>query len=571
MSGLTIGWEYLTGYAVATDPANRKKPEWPPHPARVFMALAAAWFQSDEDDAEGDVLRTLETLNPPCLALPPKGSTFPCSSVTVYVPVNDKAGPSGAFIQSAPTITRNKQARSFPRTYVGDVRCYMHWTDADTSNDEYQALDRLCRKVNRIGHSSSLVRMWAAKESEWAGHELSWFEVTELGADFQARRISNGFLAALRENYGAAARQRQVKLEAEIDALKAERKSIKGKGARERKTALDQKLEPLQQDLDNFAVREPVRPRVGLWSGYRRVSKAQDTGKLPHSHFDKDMLMLVRTGGPELGLTSTLTITQALRGALMEHSGVQPVPEWISGHQPNGDRSQWASGHLACIPLPFVGHEHSDGHLLGAGLLFPRSIGRRDRGMALGPVLLDEFGASRTVELRLGRLGVWQARKTDWSEQRRALQREAWTAEPQGSACWASVTPVVLDRYPKTDRRNDRTAWREEVAEIIAQACQCIGLPSPKAIDVDTSSWQLGAPRAIGKHRRLRGEPGRSNKTTASLGTGFPAYPAKGTQASRPQVHVWLEFSEPVIGPVVLGAGRFLGYGLCKPLERPAS
>ena len=67
MASLTIAWEYLTGYAVATDPSTRDRAEWPPHPARVFMALAAAWFETeppgaddenrDEWTAEGAALR----------------------------------------------------------------------------------------------------------------------------------------------------------------------------------------------------------------------------------------------------------------------------------------------------------------------------------------------------------------------------------------------------------------------------------------------------------------------------------------------------------------------------------
>ena len=44
--------EYLTGYAVATDPANREQAEWPPHPARVFMALAAAPAMAAEAASE---------------------------------------------------------------------------------------------------------------------------------------------------------------------------------------------------------------------------------------------------------------------------------------------------------------------------------------------------------------------------------------------------------------------------------------------------------------------------------------------------------------------------------------
>ena len=36
---LALGIRFLSGYAIATYPASRERPEWPPHPARVFMAM----------------------------------------------------------------------------------------------------------------------------------------------------------------------------------------------------------------------------------------------------------------------------------------------------------------------------------------------------------------------------------------------------------------------------------------------------------------------------------------------------------------------------------------------------
>ncbi|HMO85542.1 MAG TPA: hypothetical protein PKC18_11555, partial [Lacipirellulaceae bacterium] len=74
-----------------------------------------------------------------------------------------------------------------------------------------------------------------------------------------------------------------------------------------------------------------------------------------------------------------------------------------------------------------------------------------------------------------------------------------------------------------------------------------------------------GSPRAKVKRRPLRGHSEMPD-TSASLGDGFPAYPNKGGNGPRPQLHVYLRFAEPVVGPVLLGAGRFLGYGLCMPL-----
>jgi CRISPR-associated protein Csb2 len=46
----------------------------------------------------------------------------------------------------------------------------------------------------------------------------------------------------------------------------------------------------------------------------------------------------------------------------------------------------------------------------------------------------------------------------------------------------------------------------------------------------------------------------------------FPGYKT-GTGTPRACVHAQIEFAEPVRGPVLVGAGRYLGYGLCLPRE----
>ena len=52
-----LGIDFITGVAVMTDAASRERAEWPPHPARVFMALVAAHCETkplpeDGSDAE---------------------------------------------------------------------------------------------------------------------------------------------------------------------------------------------------------------------------------------------------------------------------------------------------------------------------------------------------------------------------------------------------------------------------------------------------------------------------------------------------------------------------------------
>ncbi|MDE3156901.1 MAG: type I-U CRISPR-associated protein Cas5/Cas6 [Acidobacteriota bacterium] len=592
MSSLTVAWEYLTGCVVATDPTARKRVEWPPHPARVFMAMAAAWFETapvsssteaerGDYQAEGDALRWLEALEEPELWLSPAEAANERSAVTTYVPVNDKAGPAAAALQCAPAMTRSKQPRTFPSLYVGNTPCALHWADADGLGAHREALARVCAKVTRIGHSSSLVRMWLADSQEHtAVCGLERWQPGDMMARFHARRFSSGLLDSLPSQTQISRIETFAELFWRIKDARRAVEEARASSDSAAKRAASQRLKDARQSYEkNFGqpFRESasppprLRPKIGLWTGYRRADTGRAPAAVAHSLFDTELLVLTQTAGPQLPVASTLAVGKALRDLIMSRSGIQPVPAWISGHRADGSPDDHAAGHLAILPQPFVGREHADGHLLGMALAFPQGVGRNERGGVLGPLLVDEYGEPRDVTLTLGALGVWTLRKRNWSEPRVALQPETWTAHPGGTLAWASVTPVVLDRFPKADRSDprQRMAWEQEVRAIVAEACTRIDLPRPIHIDIDTTSWQLGAPRAVTKRRRLRGASTSGARAGAALGDGFPDYPLKGTRAPRPQIHVFLQFAEPVCGPIVLGAGRYRGYGLLKPWEAP--
>ena len=57
---LAFGIRYLNGFVAAAEPDNLERTEWPPHPGRVFMALAATHFQTGADPAERAALLWLE-------------------------------------------------------------------------------------------------------------------------------------------------------------------------------------------------------------------------------------------------------------------------------------------------------------------------------------------------------------------------------------------------------------------------------------------------------------------------------------------------------------------------------
>ncbi|HWE03130.1 MAG TPA: type I-U CRISPR-associated protein Csb2 [Tepidisphaeraceae bacterium] len=156
MKSFSLVIEYLTGYAVATDPANREQAEWPPHPARVFMALAAAHFETDgpseQKRAERDALEWLADLEPPDMTVPQHTLR---EVLTVYVPVNDQTSAEAL-------IKRSRQPRVFPRVHVGDETLRLTWHVLEGHDKHIDALELVCKNVTRIGHSSSLV--WARVE-----------------------------------------------------------------------------------------------------------------------------------------------------------------------------------------------------------------------------------------------------------------------------------------------------------------------------------------------------------------------------------------------------------------------
>ncbi len=592
MSGLTIAWEYLTGYVVATDPSSRERAEWPPHPARVFMAMAAAWFETPPDqeasdevkqahEQQGQALRWLETLDDPQLILPPADGEAERSLATVYVPVNDKAGPASATLQSAPALTRGRQPRTFPRRYVGSQPCQLHWDDADGLDSYRDPLSELCSKVTRVGHSSSLVCMWVVEPNEATEFESGerW-KPSDAISTGHCRVIRPGILDSLPDQTQIP----QIEAFAEAmwgveDADFAARQAKLTNDAHAKKQA-NRKLKDAKADFEKtFGTRwkkslsppPRLRPRLGLWTGYQRIDHDVTEHPCGHTNFDADLLVLTRVGGPQLPAVSTLAVTRALRGTIMAHCGEGNVPTWVSGHRSDGGPNDDQQGHLSLLPLPSVGHEHADGHLLGAALAFPRHVDRRERGRVLGSLLLNRMGEPQDIALKLGRLGVWVLRKRDWSDNRHGLRPQTWTKAPAGTTTWASVTPVVLDKFPKADRGDphQRDRWESEVRGIVANACVRIGLPKPAQIDVDRTCWHRGGARALTKQRRLRTQHSRGHDS-APLGDGFPFYPTKGTNTPRPQVHVLVRFAEPVVGPILLGAGRFMGYGLLKPWESQA-
>jgi CRISPR-associated protein Csb2 len=207
-----------------------------------------------------------------------------------------------------------------------------------------------------------------------------------------------------------------------------------------------------------------------------------------------------------------------------------PVRALLSGHDSGGARID--APHLAFLPLaPTDGPDA--GRLPGAAPVLPAGIPAADARRALAEVVA-------VPHLALGRLGLWRvvpAPVAGTFDQ----TLDAWTAQPGGATEWSTITPIAFDRHPKAD---SRAKSQEEIARMIAAACERIGLPEPRAVVASAVSAHPGVPPAF-EFPRLQRKDG----------------------SDRRHAHATLVFDRPVRGPILVGAGRFRGYGCCRPLD----
>ena len=251
--------------------------------------------------------------------------------------------------------------------------------------------------------------------------------------------------------------------------------------------------------------------------------------------FDPHLVVLSVRGKP-VTLPATLKLTSALRGLLMHECPVQPPPEWFSGHRVDGGPS--ADPHLALVPFPFVGSAHADGRIMGLGVIVPTAVRPQEVGHCLEPILRDLNTGLVRDDLRLFDSGSFELgveldnrERPPWN-----LNRQTWV---RASCTWASVSPVVLNRhFDGADR------W-ERAAENVKDACEHIGLPRPCQVLLHPVSLVEGVPHA----------------------RDFPRLTRKRDGGRQSHAHAVIVFDEPVVGPVLVGAGRFRGYGLCRPMD----
>src|SRR6266850_963456 len=199
------------------------------------------------------------------------------------------------------------------------------------------------------------------------------------------------------------------------------------------------RLEYLDREFARSQLTRQFRPDAGAVQRYARVSKNAIITSRHASSFG-EMIVFQRMNGSPERIESLLTVTSVLRDALMARSPQQPAPGCISGH---GD-----TPHIACVALPFVNHRYADGSLKGVAVILPKDLAEADQ--------LVIFGALNGFEELNSKQGMhWQIRRCLHDAETTTLSEYTWT---QKARVWASVSPMLLDRFPKPMNQNRNEA-----------------------------------------------------------------------------------------------------------------
>jgi CRISPR-associated protein Csb2 len=510
---LTIGIRFLTGYCATARSRVDPAPEWPPHPARLYLAMAAVYFESGEAADERAALEWLESLEPPTVCV--SSGAITASAVASFVPMNDsKSIGHGGTIQSASQLKRSRKERLFPRTHLPPEQdaIFLSWQETPQGGlDRHRsAIESLCSRIGRLGHSTSLVQIWLADE---VPEELDVLEPCENAATCMLRVVSRttGTLDRLTTAFKTPPSYR-----AEIKTAMS---------YRPRTTAIE--LNPVGTNFDPKLILLKLRPDASRFQWMQ--------------------------------LETTLLLARTLRQALLRQCD-EPVPESISGHEADGAASK--VGHIAILPLAFVSdsNTYADGHLLGVAIAQPAVMSQEDRRHLEAAIrkITDEaptiIGVEDDGERRIGSglgfsstdiegLGQWRLEELGLLESlAHNLRADTWTASTAGCRSWATVTPVVFDNHGKS---RGKAAYLDECAASIKESiARVVRDASIVELNVTGVSAVYGVPTAR-QFPRLKRKDG----------------------SERRHMHVQVLFNRPVVGPLLAGAGRYRGYGLFRPMR----
>jgi CRISPR-associated protein Csb2 len=481
------------------------EPEWPPSPMRLFQALlAGSKLASRNGNWNGEkaaAFRWLESLKPPLVIAPP---SRPAAVYTMYVPNND----ADQKFERQDRLT-SKVVR--PRRIGGGAggsgelpQLHYVWTVGNSQQaDAEKRCAVLCREARRL-----VALGWGIDQAVADGRVLSDADLAVLsGERWYPREGVQNVQPMLRVPKPGSLADCERAYKAFTQRIGCKRQ---GRGA---------KLE--------YA--PPDRPRCFNVVPYLR---ATITPPRPYAAFELPDGVAFRQENVRDVAAMLRSLACSEKEDFSERFPGDNSEVYLAGHV-NGARGSLPR--FSYLPLPTIGHEHSDG--LIRRVLIAELFGGDGRHAAwaqrrlLNQPLKDNGGNERGVLMNL------------WRRTSRGII-DRYVREAQE---WATVTPVILpgfDDFRGVSKEEQRAGRATKAEQLFMKAVVQAGLPAEIV-----ESFTL---------RKAPFWPGSSHPSRYKR----PSYLDTPTNRRFPAWHVYVRFREPVPGPIAIGAGRHCGLGL---------
>lgn len=489
--------------------------DWPPSPARLFQALVAAAAQGNVLSGEdGAALSWLEQLLPPEIKGP---SARHGQRLKNYVPNNDLDAVGGDPSRIGEVRTSTK----IFHPYIFDVEVpFLYAWRFEPSDEASRRADEICALAERLyqlGRGVDMAWAWGevlddpALENRLARHGGALYHPTQGGEGSSLDCPIPGSLESLRQRFAAnGMRFSRVDEEKEAQVLFSQ-------APKPRFQSVRYNSPPAHQLFD-------LRKTIG------------------DSPFDPYSLGRVS----ELTLSIRDKAVERFEKALPQHAAeIKRV--LIGAAATDADKA----ARVRIVPLPSTGHHHVDPSIRRVLIEVPPNcpIGADDIAWAFSGLVV-EAGA---VDPETGEI-TGETRLVPAGERTMLTHYGVDTDERHRQ--WRTVTPAAL---PETAarRRIDPHRLREETKG---------GHERAREQHVATTAV-LQALRHVGNDAqvstiRVQREP------FDAKGARAEAF-APGTRFAKERLwHIEIVFAEPIVGPLLLGDGRYLGLGLMAPVQR---
>jgi CRISPR-associated protein Csb2 len=450
--------------------------DWPPSPARLFQALVAGAktgtparnWNADHESA----LEWLESLGSPDILARPKSDGH---RYTIYVPNNSLKDRQSTKTskQVAPAILANHSPGQ------PDVVYRWHLEDGDAARVHLPALDEVAARLRALGWGIDFAAAIASLDEDRAAAEgLDLFKPAARGG-IVLRVPKTGLLAHLNECHKAFTARISSK---GVNPYTRPTRFTPERYRRANSWQLRRWLAFEMQTLEGetFAARWDQAQTVAAWLRHAAGEA------LLHEEFDESW-----------------------------------VNSFVLGHTAPEDL-----GHrLSYVPLPSVGHQHSDGGIRRVLIVEPPGTTGTD-AEALDVLRVKLSGSTLTDQDRK----TPHAFLVPITDRSKVLPFYTRTAR-----VWSTVTPLVLHGHNATRGRISIL----KTDRLMRQAFDAAGFPEPIIQEITFQS----APYWAG--------------CEAASGIRVPQQLKQW-----PRIHVRVECKEPIQGPVLAGIGRHCGIGV---------